>query len=405
MSAATDLSGRPRIHAGIVDMGAYEYTPLPEPLGCIRVELLPGDVRTLGAAWRIATGPETNWQESGASIWNLPAGDYVVTFFPLSGWISPPDIPVTISGNDAYSLSGVYEPTTADDRIPPVIVAIWPPDGYVTVSNKLWMKIVVTDNVAVASVRVNDDLAARVSEDTYRYEVKPLNGHYHLQTVVATDVFGNKTTTEVIYAQSGKYRLTAIWNGYWRVRNPFDEDFRYLWEVKQNPAEHGSGVCPAHSDDYFNTSLGEKHVVLMDTNRNIVDEKGWSPQEPAYGMADAFVDSDLDGVSNMDEDIAGSDPENAGSVFALHLAGDGLAEPLRSVFSDLMEQELDAAALLFSWESSTNALYTLEASTNIFLWTPVQNYTRIAGTGDTMSYTNPPHASSVFFLRIWAERP
>ena len=399
MATATDLGGNPRLVNDRVDLGAYEYASTSGPLGRVSCTLEPEEAILQGAQWRMALTPDGEWQDSGAAVTGLAPGIYTVEFKNVTGWITPAARSVTLATDGSAVISARYEPAQLDIW-PPAVVAVFPPDGYVTTSNKLWMMILATDNVAVARVTVNGAVAEALGPSTFVYEVKPLNGQYHPQLIVANDIVGNPAAKCVWYAQSGKIRLTALWIGYWRVRNPFDEDFPYRWYVKENPDENGSGLCLAHRDAFFTTSLGAHHVVLTDTNGVIVDEKGWSPHElPEEDIPAAYLDSDLDGLLNMDEEIAGSDPEDSGSCFEIGGPGAGGAEP-----QFLRGSSREAAdGFVYTWWGASNSLYTLEASTNLSQWVPLPGYEGIRGPEEAISYTNGGEGR-IFFLRLKAER-
>ncbi|MCR4392628.1 MAG: carboxypeptidase regulatory-like domain-containing protein [Candidatus Acetothermia bacterium] len=82
--------------------GAQEY-------GSLRVTIEPADARSAGAQWRLTSGPDVGWKNSGEYIHKLPAGTtYVITFKTLSGWRTPADQSVTITTNATMLRGGTY---------------------------------------------------------------------------------------------------------------------------------------------------------------------------------------------------------------------------------------------------------------------------------------------------------
>ena len=78
-------------------------------VGSIQVTLAPVGAVSGGARWRLTTGYETNWQDSGAVVAGLPAGTYTVTYKPgVPHWYSPADDMVSVSADSTNSLTGTY---------------------------------------------------------------------------------------------------------------------------------------------------------------------------------------------------------------------------------------------------------------------------------------------------------
>jgi hypothetical protein len=63
-------------------------------------------------------------------------------------------------------------------------------------------------------------------------------------------------------ALPAKLGLTAMCNGRWRVRNPNATTAVFVWDVYKT-AERGSGIVPANSDVFFETSNGQKTVRVF----------------------------------------------------------------------------------------------------------------------------------------------
>lgn len=74
---------------------AYAITASFAPdVGNISVTLNPSQVTATGAQWRVTSGADTNWHNTGAIVSNLQAtaGPYTVTFKALSDWTAPADV-------------------------------------------------------------------------------------------------------------------------------------------------------------------------------------------------------------------------------------------------------------------------------------------------------------------------
>lgn len=401
MTGSVDLAGEDRIQDDVVDMGAYERGDAPSPLGSITCDIYPAQVRELGAAWTLDGMTGIAWQASGAVLRNVPAGAYTVAFKSIDSWTTPSSIMTSVGTGTLTEVAGEYT-QVLPDTIPPTIVSVYPPDGYVGFSNHVYMLITVTDNVGVATVKVNKRFADALDETTWEHTTIGVRGSHNPQVIVATDEVGNQSTQIVIYGKSNKLKLRSLWDGYWRVANPYASNVTYTWTV-DGSSESDTRVAASNRYDYFNTSLGPK-VVRIWVNGEQVDVCGWSPHAPPEQAADDLsnLDSDVDGVSNFDEEVAGTDMNNAGSLFRVSVEaaddGDG---------GGGVKTETDASptarGILFSWESGSDSAYTLQVSTNLAVWATIPDYNGIPGTGDTMTYTNDT-PGNIFYLRIKAEK-
>ncbi len=404
MASALDLAGVLRIIDHTVDMGAYEFisNSVSPAVGSITCFIEPEEARNVGAQWRLIPGSLTNWLSSGQTI-HVAAGDYTIDFQQITSWTEPGDTNITVGTGSNIEINVIYQPQLVDTA-DPVIVLIVPPDGHISNGNQIPMTILATDNVAVVNVIVNGELAVPAGDHVFHYTAKNVHGSFNSYTVVALDSMGNSAVQTVNYGQGARITLAALWDGYWRVRNPFSNDVAFTWNV-YGSSESGSDVAPSNSDAFFSTTLGPKTVRLY-TNGILIDTRTSSPIPPPQGALTALetIDSDADGLCNGDEETAGSDPSDTESLF--ELASASATSEVQVLKRGLSKESADGqtAVALFSWQSGDGSLYTIETSTNMVNWTAIPDATDIPGTGDIMSYTNSQSERNLFFLRIRAEK-
>lgn len=392
MLAEVDLRNSTRIENGSVDLGALEHqTSTPGNLGSISCRLYPDQASDLGAAWRLTTGPHTDWNISQAVLRNIPEGEYTVEFKSLDFWTTPSSLEVLIIAGMTTNITGDYTPWQLDSS-PPVFVDVFPPDGYVGQSNHVYMVMVVTDNVGVASVFIDKKAATAIGSNSFEFTTTGVRGSHNPQLMIATDLAGNRTTQTVVYGMGENIQLRAMWDGYWRITNPFAININYTWTI-DGSSEAGEGIALAHRYHYFNTSTGDK-VLRLWVDGILVDVKHSSNlPEPVYVANENDIDSDLDGFSNLEEEIAGTDVNDGDSLFTMKLNTGTQASKLFGV-----EQPAHQS---FKWQSGIDSLYTMHISTNLNDWVVIQDFAEVPGTGEIMSYSiNIDYP--VFFLRLSA---
>ena len=87
----------------------------PPPItqyGSLRVNIEPAGARSAGAQWRLTSGPDTSWKNSGVTISNLPVGTYTVTFKTISGWNAPSNSTINITANQTLVGTATYSQAT-----------------------------------------------------------------------------------------------------------------------------------------------------------------------------------------------------------------------------------------------------------------------------------------------------
>jgi hypothetical protein len=82
--------------------GTYAAIPMT---GSLQVTIAPAEAVSAGAQWQVDGGA---YQNSGATLSNLSTGSHTLSFKPVSGWTTPPNQTVTVSGNATTNASGTY---------------------------------------------------------------------------------------------------------------------------------------------------------------------------------------------------------------------------------------------------------------------------------------------------------
>ena len=79
-----------------------------QPTGYLNVNITPQQARDDGAQWRLTSGPDTGWKNSGQTISGITTGGYTLQFKEISSWKEPDDRSITIS-QGGNSQSGEYQ--------------------------------------------------------------------------------------------------------------------------------------------------------------------------------------------------------------------------------------------------------------------------------------------------------
>jgi hypothetical protein len=74
-------------------------------VGSLQVTLMPTDAVSLGAHWRVDSGP---LQASGTTLSNLSIGSHTISFSTVLGWTTPADQIVSIAGNQTTVATATY---------------------------------------------------------------------------------------------------------------------------------------------------------------------------------------------------------------------------------------------------------------------------------------------------------
>ena len=73
--------------------------------GSLQVTLSPPEAVAAGAKWALDGGA---WQDSGATLTDVPAGPHTVSFLPVAGWDTPNSQAVVVNSNQLTTATGAY---------------------------------------------------------------------------------------------------------------------------------------------------------------------------------------------------------------------------------------------------------------------------------------------------------
>jgi hypothetical protein len=73
--------------------------------GSLQVTINPAGAVSAGAQWQVNGGA---WQNSGATVSGLTAGNHTVAFKPITAWTTPANQTVTVTANNTATTSGTY---------------------------------------------------------------------------------------------------------------------------------------------------------------------------------------------------------------------------------------------------------------------------------------------------------
>lgn len=97
-------TGYTTVYANSNVVRSYSYTALP---GSITVTLGPAGAVAAGAAWSLDGG--TNWNESGATVPDLTAKTYAITFAAVAGYEAPASTNYALAAGETAALDATYE--------------------------------------------------------------------------------------------------------------------------------------------------------------------------------------------------------------------------------------------------------------------------------------------------------
>ncbi|MEM9281313.1 MAG: IPT/TIG domain-containing protein [Verrucomicrobiota bacterium] len=122
---AGDTSGTAERKKIIIDGNksiTASFDPLPPLTGSLVVGLFPEAVIPSGAQWRLNGGA---WQNPGVTMTAIPVGNHTVEFSPVSGWLTPAAVTITINEGQTARVDGTY---TFNENSP-LIFSVSPSQG------------------------------------------------------------------------------------------------------------------------------------------------------------------------------------------------------------------------------------------------------------------------------------
>jgi len=135
---------------------------------------------------------------------------------------------------------------------------------------------------------------------------------------------------------------------------------------------------------------------INDADADNLDDN-WEDEQCPDGEGDPAADYDSDGLTTLEEYIAGTEPTNGASTFGLTLGADG-SNVLVS-FETVQANGTGYAGM--------SRRYALEQRSDIRsggIWGGVPGHTNLPGDGATITYTNPPGQNAEYFrARVWLE--
>src|SRR5262249_29042570 len=74
-------------------------------VGAAQVTISPAAMVSAGAQWKIDGGA---WQNSGSTVIGIEAGDHILSFSDVSGWVTPADQTIDIQTNETTNIVANY---------------------------------------------------------------------------------------------------------------------------------------------------------------------------------------------------------------------------------------------------------------------------------------------------------
>jgi len=92
---------------GGFQIGSFSISGTTPPVqaGSLQVTVTPAGAITAGAQWQVDGGV---WQNSGATVGNLPVGEHTASFNTVNGWTTPANQTVSIKANSVAKAKGTY---------------------------------------------------------------------------------------------------------------------------------------------------------------------------------------------------------------------------------------------------------------------------------------------------------
>src|ERR1039458_10072436 len=111
-------NGQVLVAGGRIWTNYFSSAELYGSVGFLMVTLSPAGAVSAGAQWQVDGGL---WQNSGAVVTNLAAGNHTVVFTNVTGWITPSNQIVSITANITNTITGTYTPVSTVGALQEII--------------------------------------------------------------------------------------------------------------------------------------------------------------------------------------------------------------------------------------------------------------------------------------------
>jgi len=97
----------------------------------LQISLGPTGARAAGANWQLDGGPNQN--SSVTTLVDVNPGSHIVSFTPISGWLTPSNQTITITNGESANVVGIYTPTNSSSN-----GLVLQTNGYGAIRHSAW---------------------------------------------------------------------------------------------------------------------------------------------------------------------------------------------------------------------------------------------------------------------------
>jgi hypothetical protein len=263
MASTSTLVGRALAETAVTFDGSSANLPAPVSNGTegsLRVAISPTAAVVAGAEWQVENGPD---QPSGATVSNLSAGTYTVSFTPISGWNTPVEQTVIITTGAITVAGGLYIPS-----ITPTNGLILLTNGDGIIQHAVWpANLVIGNKYTVTAVPAAKNLFSNwVGGVTQPYTVLSTSARYTFTMVSNLLLEANFVTNPFI-------PVTGLYNGLFFMTNGVTEQTAGMLRgllVRQNGTYIGTLLIDGQSRVFsgrFNLSGQATNKILREVSQ------------------------------------------------------------------------------------------------------------------------------------------